>query len=83
MPKSATNLHQILLDTVMKAPQSFFDGADTGVTLNRFSQDMELITSPLVTSFHISFSRKYIKTMVYLIPCHTERIYHRVTRCHC
>lgn len=47
MPLAAVRLHKILLDTVMSAPLSFFASTDTGVTLNRFSQDMSLIDLPL------------------------------------
>jgi ATP-binding cassette, subfamily C (CFTR/MRP), member 1 len=42
-PRSSTRLHQILLQTVVGAPQTFFAQTDTGVTLNRFSQDIGLI----------------------------------------
>jgi hypothetical protein len=40
-------LHKILLRTVVRAPQLFFSTTDTGVTLNRFSQDMTLIDGAL------------------------------------
>ncbi|KAJ5401745.1 ABC transporter integral membrane type 1 [Penicillium crustosum] len=43
MPKSAARLHWLLLDTTMRAPLSFFSATDSGVTLNRFSQDMTLV----------------------------------------
>ncbi|KAI5195395.1 putative ABC transporter [Aureobasidium subglaciale] len=43
MPKSAAMLHAKLLDTVISAPLSFFASTDSGVTLNRFSQDMSLV----------------------------------------
>jgi ATP-binding cassette subfamily C (CFTR/MRP) protein 1 len=46
-PKSGIGLHRILLKSVMKAPQSFFDETDSGNTLNRFSQDMTLIDGAL------------------------------------
>ncbi|KAJ4303189.1 hypothetical protein N0V90_002082 [Kalmusia sp. IMI 367209] len=42
-PRSSIKLHQILLNTAVKAPQSFFASTDIGVTLNRFSQDIGLI----------------------------------------
>jgi ATP-binding cassette, subfamily C (CFTR/MRP), member 1 len=45
--KSGARLHKILLTAVMRAPQSFFDKTDTGITLNRFSQDMTLIDTSL------------------------------------
>ncbi|KAJ9485611.1 hypothetical protein VN97_g7741 [Penicillium thymicola] len=43
MPKSAIRLHWLLLDTTMRAPLTFFSTTDSGVTLNRFSQDMTLV----------------------------------------
>ncbi|PVH80975.1 putative multidrug resistance protein [Cadophora sp. DSE1049] len=43
MPRAAIRLHHILLQTVMHAPPSFFGNTDSGVVLNRFSQDMSLV----------------------------------------
>lgn len=43
VPKSSAKLHQQLLDSVMNAPYSFFVKTDSGVTLNRFANDMSLI----------------------------------------
>lgn len=51
IPKSATHLHWLLLDAVMKAPLWFFTTTDSGVTLNRFSQDMTLFDQKLPISF--------------------------------
>ena len=50
-PLSSIKLHQTLLHTTMKAPQSFFAHTDTGTTLNRFSQDMGLIDRVLPLAF--------------------------------
>ena len=49
-PKASTRLHHALLQTVMTAPQSFFSETDTGVTVNRFSQDMQQIDRNLPVS---------------------------------
>ncbi|MCJ1377074.1 hypothetical protein MMC17_000164 [Xylographa soralifera] len=46
-PRSARKLHWVLLRTVMRARQSFFTETDTGITLNRFSQDMTLVEQAL------------------------------------
>ncbi|PYH89693.1 putative multidrug resistance protein [Aspergillus ellipticus CBS 707.79] len=53
MPKSAIRLHWLLLDAVIQAPLSFFSSTDSGVTLNRFSQDMNLVdlALPIALSF--------------------------------
>lgn len=50
-PRSSIKLHQILLQTAARAPQSFFAKTDTGVTLNRFSQDLGLMDRTLPLSF--------------------------------
>ncbi|RDW80341.1 putative multidrug resistance protein [Coleophoma crateriformis] len=50
-PRSSLKLHQILLNTAVRAPQSFYAKTDTGVTLNRFSQDIGLIDRILPLAF--------------------------------
>ncbi|MCJ1308488.1 hypothetical protein MMC25_002141 [Agyrium rufum] len=47
IPRSAIRLHWELLNSVIHAPLSFFILVDTGITLNRFSQDMSLLTGVL------------------------------------
>ncbi|KAL3417152.1 ABC multidrug transporter [Phlyctema vagabunda] len=47
VPRSGARLHRILLQTVMRAPMSFFAKVDSGVILNRFSQDMTLVDAVL------------------------------------
>ncbi|GJN76685.1 hypothetical protein PLIIFM63780_000171 [Purpureocillium lilacinum] len=51
VPTSAENLHWLLLDTVMKAKLSFLTSTDAGLLLNRFSQDMTLVSQILPLSF--------------------------------
>lgn len=48
--KSGAKLHLTTLTTVMAAPLAFFSYTDTGVTLNRFSQDIQLIDGELPNS---------------------------------
>ncbi|OQO09094.1 hypothetical protein B0A48_05985 [Cryoendolithus antarcticus] len=48
VPRSSGRLHQQLLHAVMNAPYSMFVETDTGVILNRFSNDMTLIELDLV-----------------------------------
>jgi ABC-type multidrug transport system fused ATPase/permease subunit len=43
VPRSAQKLHWILLQTTVQARQQHHDETDTGVTLNRFSQDLTLV----------------------------------------
>jgi ATP-binding cassette subfamily C (CFTR/MRP) protein 1 len=47
VPRAGLRLHKVLLYTVMEAPMSFFAQTDTGVTINRFSQDLGLIDRQL------------------------------------
>ncbi|KAE8352698.1 P-loop containing nucleoside triphosphate hydrolase protein [Aspergillus coremiiformis] len=47
--KSGLELHGILVRTVMHAPMRFFAEVDSGVVLNRFSQDMTLVDAVLPT----------------------------------
>ncbi|KAF4922595.1 ABC transporter atnG [Colletotrichum viniferum] len=46
-PHSGMELHRRLLGTVIDAPLSFFSNTDIGVTLNRFSQDIQLVDRQL------------------------------------
>ncbi|KZL80273.1 abc transporter [Colletotrichum incanum] len=50
IPRSSNHLHQTLLKAVLAAPLYFFTTTDSGVTLNRFSQDMALIDHRLPMS---------------------------------
>ncbi|KAK1994571.1 ABC transporter [Colletotrichum falcatum] len=47
VPKSAQSLHLTVLQTVIRAPMSFLAKTDTGVLVNRFSQDMQLVDMTL------------------------------------
>ncbi|KAF6805035.1 hypothetical protein CMUS01_14711 [Colletotrichum musicola] len=46
-PRSGAELHRRLLSTVVGAPLSYFSTTDTGVILNRFSQDIQLVDKQL------------------------------------
>ncbi|KAK0104754.1 hypothetical protein ONS95_005024 [Cadophora gregata] len=63
VPSSAQLLHERLLNTVMGAPLSFFTTTDTGITTNRFSQDMTIIDTELPYSL-IDFSLSVIVTIM-------------------
>ncbi|KAK7436766.1 hypothetical protein Landi51_12380 [Colletotrichum acutatum] len=47
-PASGIKLHRRLLSTIVSAPLSYFSKTDAGVTLNRFSQDIQLTHFPLL-----------------------------------
>lgn len=47
VPLSGKNFHRNLLTTVLNAPMSFFAATDAGITINRFSQDLQLIDMDL------------------------------------
>ncbi|KAG4256700.1 hypothetical protein FPRO03_03710 [Fusarium proliferatum] len=50
VPLSGNSFHQNLLKTVLNAPMSFFATTDAGVTINRFSQDLQLVDMDLPLS---------------------------------
>ncbi|KAL2881878.1 hypothetical protein SGCOL_002614 [Colletotrichum sp. CLE4] len=45
--KSGVYFHGVLLDTTSRAPMSFHSLVDSGITVNRFSQDLQLIDMEL------------------------------------
>ncbi|KXH25809.1 ABC transporter [Colletotrichum simmondsii] len=45
--KSGVYFHRVLLDTTSRAPMSFHSSVDSGITVNRFSQDLQLIDMEL------------------------------------
>ncbi|KZL85583.1 abc transporter [Colletotrichum incanum] len=51
VPHSAKGLHFSVLKAAFAAPLSFFVKTDTGVIINRFSQDMNLVDLPLPIAF--------------------------------
>jgi ABC-type multidrug transport system fused ATPase/permease subunit len=59
LPISANRLHHILLNAVMHAPYSFFFSTDSGVTLNRFSQDMTLVDNQLPVAMWLTMDHMF------------------------
>ncbi|RDL41711.1 Cyclic peptide transporter [Venustampulla echinocandica] len=51
VPKTARRFHDLLLTTTMGATTSFLTSTDLGNTINRFSQDLELIDMELPEAF--------------------------------
>lgn len=50
VPRSGQTLHKSLLEATMRASYTFYTGTDSGVTLNRFSQDLTLVDEDLPNS---------------------------------
>ncbi|GBF62869.1 ABC transporter [Trichophyton mentagrophytes] len=50
LPKTSRRFHDVLLTTTMRASTSFLTSTDAGTTVNRFSQDLELIDNDLPQS---------------------------------
>ncbi|KAF9875444.1 hypothetical protein CkaCkLH20_07264 [Colletotrichum karsti] len=65
-PRSGAELHRRLLSTVIGAPLSFFSNTDTGVILNRFSQDIQLVDRQLPPAI-LSISNQVFKLTVQLV----------------
>lgn len=51
VPVTAGVLHEQLLGSILGAPLSYFTTVDSGVILNRFSQDMAIINGMLPVAF--------------------------------
>ncbi len=59
--KSGLYFHSMLLEVVSHAPMSLFMAVDGGVTLNRFSQDLQLIDMELpAAALGFSFGRNHV-----------------------
>ncbi|KAL2000415.1 hypothetical protein VTN02DRAFT_3099 [Thermoascus thermophilus] len=58
--KSGRHFHSLLVKTVSCAPMSFFSSVDSGITINRFSQDLELIDMKLpLAAFGVAIGVAY------------------------
>lgn len=58
-PSTARKFHAILLRTTMRASQSLFSSTDSGVILNRFTEDMTIIEGQLATGVLVSVSNLF------------------------
>ncbi|ODA76961.1 hypothetical protein RJ55_07478 [Drechmeria coniospora] len=47
LPRTSKRFHELLLNTTMRASTSFLTSTNAGTTVNRFSQDLELIDNDL------------------------------------
>ena len=74
VPQSGQNFHHRLLKTVLAAPLTFFSTTDTGVTLNRFSQDLQLIDMDLPLSA-LNFVAAFILCVAQIILIGVSSVY--------
>lgn len=74
VPQSGENFHWTLLNTVLSAPMSFFATTDTGVTINRFSQDLQLIDMDLPISA-LNFFTAFILCIAQVILIGISSVY--------
>ncbi|KAL8774135.1 MAG: hypothetical protein Q9209_001243 [Squamulea sp. 1 TL-2023] len=78
VPQSGANFHWKLLNTVLRAPMSFFATTDTGVTLNRFSQDLQLIDMDLPISA-LNFFTAFMLCVAQIILIGVSSVYAAVS----
>ncbi|ETS74059.1 hypothetical protein PFICI_13925 [Pestalotiopsis fici W106-1] len=75
VPKSAQHLHWLFLESVMKAPLWFFTTTDSGVTLNRFAQDMTLLDNRLpVAVYHTIYDVLFVLLSTALIAAGAQYV---------
>ncbi|KAL9585492.1 MAG: hypothetical protein Q9212_001498, partial [Teloschistes hypoglaucus] len=78
VPQSGENFHWRLLDTVLSAPMSFFATTDTGITINRFSQDLQLIDMDLPIAA-LNFFTAFVLCIAQIILIGVSTIYAAVS----
>ncbi|KAI1841095.1 hypothetical protein JX266_012688 [Neoarthrinium moseri] len=75
VPKSSQHLHWLFLNSVMKAPLWFFTTTDSGVTLNRFAQDMTLLDNRLpVAAYHTLYDILFVLLSTALIAAGAQYV---------
>ncbi|KAL9595555.1 MAG: hypothetical protein Q9219_006375 [cf. Caloplaca sp. 3 TL-2023] len=78
VPQSGENFHWRLLNTVLSAPMSFFATTDTGLTLNRFSQDLQLIDMDLPIAA-LNFFTAFVLCLAQIILIGVSSVYAAVS----
>lgn len=71
-PSSGSRAHQRLLDTVFRAPLSYFSVNEKGSILNRFSQDIQLIDKDLPSAF-ANLSTQTYKLLAQIVLLYTAQ----------
>lgn len=74
VPQSGENFHYRLLKTVLAAPLTFFSTTDTGLTLNRFSQDLQLVDMDLPLSA-LNFVAAFVLCLAQIILIGVSSVY--------
>ena len=74
VPQSGESFHWKLLKTVSAAPMSFFSTTDTGITLNRFSQDLQLIDMDLPVAA-LNFFTAFVLCLAQVILIGVSSVY--------
>ncbi|KAF7552267.1 hypothetical protein G7Z17_g4442 [Cylindrodendrum hubeiense] len=66
--KCGLHFHNRLLETVSRAPMSFHSAVDSGITVNRFSEDLRLIDMELPTAaFGVSSTMAFLFAQVLIV----------------
>ncbi|KAF7587664.1 hypothetical protein BBP40_006894 [Aspergillus hancockii] len=72
-PQSGSRLHQRLLHIMMSAPLSYFSKTDNGSSLNRFSQDIQLIDKQLPSALQTVLTQIFKLLMQIILLCMAEK----------
>ncbi|KAH6995503.1 ABC transporter [Ilyonectria sp. MPI-CAGE-AT-0026] len=66
--KCGLHFHEALLETVSRAPMAFHSAVDSGITVNRFSEDLRLIDMELPTAaFGVSSTMAFLFAQVIIV----------------
>lgn len=71
-PSSGSRAHQRLLDTVFRAPLSYFSANEKGSILTRFSQDIQLIDKDLPSAY-ANLSTQIYKLLAQIVLLYTAQ----------
>ena len=56
---SNTSLHEVMLNSILRSPSSFFDSTPSGVLINKFSNDFGLLNKSLPETFFFDFEAPF------------------------
>ncbi|XP_040071111.1 multidrug resistance-associated protein 1-like [Ixodes scapularis] len=72
---ASTTLHQLMLDSVIRAPLSFFDSTPSGRLLNRFGKDVEQLDFKLPMAAHSTLDFLFLFASSIVLVCINLPIY--------